>query len=285
MSSANWASGAVGFGLLMSSVVLVDAGDVAVVYRLGEVHRSLTAGLGFRAPWPLESHEIVDVSGVRRAEPGPIRMLTGDTNLVDVDLVIQYNVSDPVAYQLGLKAAELTLLSVVSAITKDIVATMAVDILLTTGRTGLQQAAETRAQVLLDRYHTGLRVDAVEVREITPPPTVLDAFNDVSSARGDRETLALAAEAYASKRLPEVRGEAARQTEAAKAAAAERSAKTDGDVARFESLLVAKRASPASTRAQAWLETARRVGERVDVLPLRDQTEIRIGAAVPSSDR
>ena len=285
MSVTKWAGLAAVLGLTASSVVLVDSGDVAVVYRFGAVDRSLSAGMGFRAPWPIESHEIVDVSEVRRAEPGSVRMLTGDTNLIDVDLVIQYNVVDPVAYQLGVSDAERTLLSVVSSTTKDIVATMAVDTLLTTGRTELQRVAETRAQALLDRYKTGLRVDAVEVREITPPPAVLDAFNDVSSARGDRETLALAAEAYASTRLPEVRGQAARQTEGEKAAAAERAAQTAGDVARFESLLVAKRAAPQSTRTQLWLETAQRVGEAVNVSPLRDKTEIHIeGARLEAAD-
>ena len=266
-------------GLCTSSVVLVDSGDVAVVYRFGAVQRSLTAGLGLRAPWPIESHEIVDVSEVRRAEPGSVRMLTGDTNLVDLDLVIQYNVSDPVAYQLGLAEAEATLTSVVFSVTKDIVATMGVDTLLTTGRNQLQSEAEAAAQILLDAHQTGLRVDAVEVREITPPPSVLDAFKDVSSARGDRETLALAADGYASKRLPEVRGQASQRTEQAKADAADRGARTAGEVARFESLLEANRRSPRSTRSQLWLETAQQVGRVVDVTPLRSGTEVRISTA------
>ena len=206
-------------------------------------------------------------------------MLTGDTNLVDVELVIQYNVADPIAYQVGLAEAEAVLTSVVLSVTKDMVGTMGVDTLLTTGRAELQRGAAAAAQELLDQYQAGLRVDAVEVREITPPPAVLEAFKDVSSARGDRETLALAAEAYASKRLPEVRGEASETIEFAKAFSAERSAQSAGDVVRFENLLFAKRASPASTRSQLWLETARRVGEVVQVEPLRSRTEIRIKAS------
>ena len=163
--------------------------------------------------------------------------------------------------------------------TKDMVGTMGVDTLLTTGRTELQRGTAAGAQALLDRYGAGLRGDAVEVREITPPPAVLEAFKDVSSARGDRETLALAAEAYASKRLPDVRGESSETVEFAKAFAAERSAQASGNVTRFENLLSAKRASPASTRSQLWLETARRVGEVVQVEPLRSRTEIRIKAS------
>jgi len=261
-------------GVMSSSLVIVDSGDVAVVYRFGAVDRTLNSGLGVHAPWPIEHHEIVDVSEVRRAEPGQIRMLTGDTNLVDIDLVIQYSVTDPIVYQLGLADAEPTLVGVVFSVTKDIIATMSVDTLLTTGRTQLQQDAEAAAQDVLDQYSTGLRVDAVEVRELRPPPAVLDAFKDVSSARGDKETFALAAEGYASKRLPEVRGMAAEQTEKAKAYSAERAAHTSGDVARFASLLQAKRSSPRSTRTQLWVETIQKVGKTADVHILRGETEI-----------
>mgnify|MGYP001394329391 CR=1 FL=1 len=262
--------------LAVSSMVFVDTGDVAVVYRFGAVDRTLDAGLGLRAPWPIEQHEVVDVSEVRRSEPGPRRMLTGDTNLVDVDLIIQYRVADPVAFQLGMADAEETLAGVVFAVTKDRVATMGVDVLLTTGRTELQQGAAQSANELLERLSTGLRVDAVEVREITPPPDVLDAFKDVSSARGDRETLALAAEAYASKRLPQVRGSAAEEMESAKTFAADRAAQTSGDVSRFQEFLQAKRTAPRAIRAQLWLETARAVGERVEVMPLTEGTEVRV---------
>ena len=260
--------------LTASSAVFVDSGDVAVVYRLGVIDRTLTAGLGLRAPWPIESHEIVGVSEVRRVEAGKVRMLTGDTNLIDVDLIIQYTISDPVAYQVGLSHPEETLTSVVFGVTKDIIATMGVDVLLTTGRAQLQREAEVAAQVLLDKHGTGLRLAAVEVRELTPPPAVLDAFKDVSSARGDRDTLALAAEAYVSKRLPEVRGVGTAQVESSKAYAAERHARASGDVARFSQLLEADRVAPSSTRAQLWADTVSRVGQRAEVHVLRGETEI-----------
>ena len=260
--------------LTASSAVLVDSGDVAVVYRFGAIDRTLTAGLGLRAPWPIEKHEIVDVSEVRRVETGKVRMLTGDTNLIDVDLIIQYTISDPVAYQVGLSEPEATITSVVFGVTKDIIATMGVDVLLTTGRAQLQQEAEVAAQALLDHHKTGLRVAAVEVRELTPPPAVLDAFKDVSSARGDRDTLALAAEAYVSKRLPEVRGVATEKVESSKAYSAERHARASGDVVRFSQLLKAYRMSPQSTKAQLWTASVNRIGQKAEIHALRDETEI-----------
>ena len=269
-----WVGLALLAGVVGSSAVVVESGDVAVVYRFGAIDRTLTAGLGLRAPWPLESHEIVDVSEVRRVETGNVRMLTGDTNLIDLDLIIQYTVSDPVAYQTGLSDAEETLTGVVFSVTKNIIATMGVDVLLTTGRTELQQVAEEAAQVLLDQHRTGIELVAVEVRAITPPPAVLDAFKDVSSARGDRDTLALAAESYVSQRLPEVRGLATERIESSKAYAAERSARSSGDVARFDRLLDAKALSARSTKAQIWTEAAARIGAKTQLHVVRGETQI-----------
>lgn len=261
-------------GLVGSSTVVVGSGDVAVVYRFGSIERTLTAGLGIRAPWPIESHEIVDVSEVRRVETGKVRLLTGDTNLIDLDLVIQYTVRDPVAYQTGLSSPKETLTGVVFSVTKDIIATMGVDVLLTTGRAALQNDAEEAAQRLLDQHKTGIELVAVEVRAVTPPPAVLDAFKDVSSARGDRDTLALAAEAYVSQRLPEVRGASAERVESSRAYAAERSARAAGDVARFERLLEANQMSGPSTKAQLWTEATARIGAKTQLHVLRGETEI-----------
>ena len=258
------------------SIVAVDSGNVAVVYRLGAVDRAMGPGLNLRLPWPIESTQLVSVSEVRRVEPGRTRMLTGDTNLVDVDLVIQYTISDPVRYVLGLKDPEQTLSSIVLAATVDVVSTVGVDELLTTGRTELQARVAQAAQAALDDWDAGVRVAAIEVRELSPPEVVVDAFNDVSSARGDRETLALAAEAYASERLPQIRGEAGALQERARGASARRGAKTVGEVARFEAL----RSQPrVPTQSHLWAQTAMRVGQTVQVHVIKGDTEVRLGGS------
>ncbi len=262
--------------LLASSVVTVDSGNTAVVSRFGAVDRVMGPGLNLRAPWPIETHQIVAVSEVRRVEPGRQRMLTGDTNLVDIDLVIQYSVSEPVQYVLGLTAPEETLSGIVISATADVVSTMGVDILLTTGRTELQQRVGLASQEALDAWGAGVRVAAIEVRELSPPPVVVDAFNEVSSARGDRDTLALAAEAYVSQRLPEVRGQAGAQQSGARGSAASRAARAAGEVARFEALRAQGGGASLATRSHLWSQTAARVGKTVQVHFIKGDTEVRI---------
>jgi membrane protease subunit HflK len=256
------------------TVVVVASGEVAVVYRFGAVNRTLGPGLNVRLPWPLEDHELVNISEVRRFEPGKRRLLTGDTNLVELDLIVHYTVKDAAAFQLGLSEPEAVMSSVVLAASSETVASMGVDTLLTTGRTALQRGVEIRVQHALDTLDAGALVVAIEVRELAPPAPVVDAFNDVSSARGDRETLALAAESYASRTLPEVRGSAGARVSQAKAEGTQRTAQARGDIARFEALLVEERAASQATRTRLWSATAAKVGATVKVHALAGQTEV-----------
>ena len=240
----------------LSGVYLVDPGQAAVVFRFGVVERQAGPGVHLRAPWPIESHEAVLVGEVRREQTRRLRMLTGDTNLVDLELVAQFTVQDPKALLLASQAPAPLVVGAVASVATGAVASMDVDTLLTVGRSQLQTEVRAEAQALLDGLDAGVRLDAIEVAHLSPPPAVVDAFNDVSSARGDRETLALAAEAYASDLLPLTRGEQARRVEAAHADAAARTARADADAVRFKATRAQARLAPAATRArlrkEAW---------------------------------
>lgn len=236
---------------LGSGVMLVETGDVAVVFRFGEVTRSQRAGIGLRLPWPAENHEFVSVSEVRRVEPGRTRMLTGDTNLIDLDLVVQVTVSDPVAWLTATTDPEAEAAAIVTAMATEVVSTMDVDRLLTTGRAELQQRVLADAQAALTALGSGARLDAIDIRELTPPPAVVDAFNDVSSARGDKETLALGAEAYTSTVLPEARGTAATSLARAQGRAAERVTGARADVSRFNATAQSRQRRAETTRLRA----------------------------------
>jgi len=239
-----------------TGLYVVDPGQAAVVFRFGAVERHAGPGVHLRAPWPIESHEAVLVGEVRREQTRRLRMLTGDTNLVDLELVAQYTVQDPEALLLATQTPAPLVVAAVASVASGAVAGMDVDTLLTIGRSQLQTEVRGEAQALLDGLDAGVRLDAIEVAHLSPPPSVVDAFNDVSSARGDRETLALAAEAYASDLLPQTRGEQARRVESARASAAARTARADADAARFRAARAQARLAPAATRArlrrEAW---------------------------------
>ena len=233
---------------LVPSVVVVDSGEVAVIYRFGAVSRTLGPGLNMRLPWPLEDHELVNISEVRRFEQGKRRLLTGDTNLVELDLIVHYTVKDAAAFQLGLAKPEAVMSSIVLAASSEAVASMGVDTLLTTGRTALQRGVETRVQRALDDLGAGALVVAIEVRELAPPAPVVDAFNDVSSARSDGETMKIAAKAYERKTGPEARGRADEIEKEAKSWRADRLSAVSQEIERFVQLREQYIAAPEAIR-------------------------------------
>lgn len=246
-----------------SSVMVIDADEVAVVLRFGAWQRTVGSGLAFRLPWPLETDARVRVTEVRQAEPGRRVLLTGDTNLVEVDIVAQYTVADPVAFLLTTDDPEAAVAATVGAQLAAAVSAMEVDVLLTTGRTTLEQQVQQTAQAPLRAI--GVRIDAVELRALQPPDPVVAAFNDVNSARGDRDTMVLSAQSYASQHLPAVRGQVAQLTEEARTHAAERIAGARADVARFEALLPSWREAPDAVRRTLIEEAAAKVSPTVRV--------------------
>jgi modulator of FtsH protease HflK len=260
---------AVCVGLLGAEcLMVVDSGEVAVVLRVGAVHRVQAAGLGIRLPRPLEDDTRVSVTEVQRLSLDGRRVLTGDTNLVDVSLVAQFTVADPVLWVTGVADPEDLVRQEVEAATAAIVATMGVDALLTTARAELQQRIRDDTQARLDDMAAGIRLAAVDVRELAPPPAVLDAFNDVSSARGDQQTLALAADAYASTVIPDARGVSARSLEEARAAAAQRVAGAHQAVFRFQALTAPHAEAPEATRSSLRIEALARASEAATVVVL-----------------
>lgn len=254
----------------------VESGSMAVVFRFGAVREAVGPGLHFRLPWPVETVTLVAVSEVRRAEIGELRLLTGDTNLINLDLVAQYSVADPVAWLIGSIDPSVVVQNAVKAACTDVVATMEVDSLLTTGRAELQLKLLQHTQAMLDGSGAGVRLVAVDVRGLAPPAPVVDAFNDVSSARGDRETLALSAEAYAAELLPRIRGDAAQTLEKAHGTASALLAQTAGDIDHFRSVKGAWQESPAATRQryQSMMLEAVADRARVHVVPAGTQLDL-----------
>ncbi len=256
------------------TLMFVDSSEVAVVYRFGAPNRVAVSGLGLRLPWPIEADERIAVTEIRRVEVPARRMLSGDSNLLELALSVQYTVSDAVAFAIHAAEPEAHVAAAVTAAASNRIAAMDVDTLLTTARAAVEQGVKDDAQAEIDRLGLGVQIEAVEARQLGPPDAVVDAFNDVSSARGDKDTMVLAAESYASKRLPDVRGESAKLLEEANADASRLVAEAYGRAGRFAALLPGHARAPAATRAgllrALWAER----GEKVQVLVATPESRI-----------
>lgn len=298
-----WAAGLVAAGWALSGIVVLGPTQQGVVLRLGaarpiplqpgihwvargvdrvvkvEVTRTETVPIGFR---PAEGGRGAALAG----DEG--QWLTGDTNILAVQLAVQYRVGRPVEWVVhGRDTPEVVRRAAESVVT-DALGKLPVDEALTGGRLTLLEEVRRGTQQLLDEWETGVALVSVALRSVDPPPPVLAAFQDVQNARSDRERYVNEAESYANETLPRARGEADTLVSSAASQRQRRVEEAHGDAARFEALRREATLAPGPLRTRLYLETLEAVLPRMRVYVLDEATRLRLvrpepAAALPGS--
>jgi len=252
---------------LLSGIYIVGPGAKGVVLLFGKFHALTDPGLRYRLPKPFMTHTIVDIATVRRAEigfrtergrsrvPAESQMLTGDENIVDVQLFVQYMVQDPVKYLFGAKAPGDTLVASAEVALRGVVGEQDIDYTMTKGRTEVQDKVKVNLQKLLNTYNTGLLVTQVGLQEVDAPTQVREAFHDVVRAWEDRERLIQEAEGFRADVIPKARGQAQQEILEAEAYKAQRVIRARGDAQGFNNVLTEYAKSPKVTRERLYLES------------------------------
>jgi len=248
---------------------IVGPGERAVVLLFGKYYEITEPGPRYKLPYPFMSKTLVDISTVRRAEigfrsekgktrqiPGESLMLTGDENIVDVQLFVQYNVSNPETFLYGCEAPEQVLRASAEVALRGVVGENNIDYTMTSGKLDIQKKVEINLQKLLDQYQTGILVTQASLLVVDPPAQVQQAFHDVVRALEDRERLIREAEGYMEDVVPKAKGQAQQLVREAEAYKAQRTIRADGDAQRFNSVLAEYLKSPKVTRERIYLETA-----------------------------
>lgn len=239
---------------IASGVYVVDEQERGVVLRFGEYDRTAMPGIGWRAPWPIESMERINVTQVRQISDQQ-SMLTKDENIVDVTLTVQYRVSDVEDFLFNVDGPDLTLQQATKSAVRETIGRSEMDFVLTAGRQAIADQTKQILQETLDDYKSGLVVTEVNLQQAQPPEAVQAAFADAIKAREDQERLKNEAEAYANDRLPKARGAAARQIAEATAYRDQVVARAEGDASRFIQLLNEYRQAPGVTRDRLYLDS------------------------------
>jgi membrane protease subunit HflK len=278
---------------LASGFYIVGPGERGVVLFFGRVIGQTESGLRYRLPTPFQSHQVVDVATVRRAEigfrtgrggssttPGESLMLTGDENIVDVQLFVQYLVQDAEKFLFRARSPELALRSSAEVALRAAVGQNTIDYTMTEGRVEVQDRVKKQLQELLDLYGTGLLATEARLLVVDPPKEVKEAFHDVVRAWEDRERLIKEAEGYAEGVVPKARGEAVQMLRVAEAYREQRLIRARGDADRFVRVHAEYQKFEAVTRDRLFLEMVDRVlprtrtvvvdsrGDRGSVVPL-----------------
>ncbi|PIQ96801.1 MAG: FtsH protease activity modulator HflK [Nitrospinae bacterium CG11_big_fil_rev_8_21_14_0_20_56_8] len=255
--------------ILPSVFYFVEPDEEGVVTRFGKYVHSTPPGIHFKFPSPVEHVETPKVRKVQRAEigfrvleggpsqrvPAESLMLTGDQNIVDINLVVQYRISDAVAYLFNVRQPHRLMRNAAETIIRGIVGSKKIDEALTTGKAEIQVLAQEKIQALMDRYQSGIQVITVQLQDVHPPEQVAGAFKDVVSAREDKERMINEAQGYRNAVIPEARGQAAQIVREAEAYREQTVKRAQGDANRFLAQWEEYKKAPEITRKRIYLET------------------------------
>ena len=255
---------------LSSGFYIVDASERGIVLQFGRYSETTEPGLRWRAPWPIQSHEIVNLTGVRTVEIGyrgseknrvhkEALMLTDDENIVNVQFAVQYLLKDPKNYLFVNRHPDDAVMQAAETAIREVVGKSKMDFVLYEGRDQIAATTQKLIQDILDRYETGIQVRAVNMQSTQPPEQVQAAFDDAVKAGQDRERQKNEGQAYANDVVPKAQGTASRLLQEADGYRQRMIATAEGDASRFKQILAEYSRAPEVTRQRMYLETMQQV--------------------------
>ncbi|SVB07404.1 uncharacterized protein METZ01_LOCUS160258 [marine metagenome] len=265
----------VGMGL-MSSFYKVNPGEHAIVLTMGRYSGDPVKEEGLKFNWPFGIDRVtkVKVTELRKevfgfdetsarsrtpAQKAISQIVTGDLNIADVQWSTQYKVEKAYDYLYKVRNAEDTFRDMNEAVMREAVGDRTINEVLTVGRTEIQQEVKEKLQALADQYELGIRLTQVILKDVNPPESVKQSWNDVNQAQQEKSSMINKAEAEKNMIIPKAKGEAERTIEDAKGYAIERENNAQGDADLFKQVFSAYQKAPEVTRKRIYLETIGKV--------------------------
>ena len=199
-----------------------------------------------------------------RDMPEESQMITGDENIVDIDFVVFWKISDAPNYLFNIRNPDETIKMAAESVMRDIVGQTPIQEALTSRREDIESRTLTSLQTLMTEYQAGIEVRQVQLLEVLPPKAVIDAFDEVSRARQDMDRLKNEADAYRNDIVPRARGEAQQLLQGADAYRQEVVNRAQGDANRFNAVYAAYQRSKDVTTKRIYLETLEEVLRKVN---------------------
>lgn len=275
-----------------------------LVLTFGRYTGSAQPGLHFKWPWPIQTVEKPKVAEVKRLEFGfrssglgpsatyrsfmddrallqEAQMLTGDENVVDCSMAVQYRIRNAREYLFNFREGDVenSLRDLGEAALRQAVGDHPIDDVLTVNKLVVQGEVKEKMQELADSYGMGVYISEVQLQDVQPPLEVAAAFKDVATAREERAKIINEARAYQSEEIPKAEGEAERMRQEAQGYKQARIAEAQGNVSRFKAIAREYDAAPEITEARLRLEAMAEllakakvtvVDEKVGIVNLRN---------------
>jgi len=287
---------------VLSGVYLVAPDQQAVETLFGRVVTPrVMPGLHYALPWPVERVNKLKVRQLQRLVVGgdladgvlgrtpPLvsQFVTGDQNIINARVVVQYSVGVPADYLFQAQNPALVVGAAVESEMARRFAHRGVDAVLTTEKAAIQDEVRAAAQKLLNEYRAGVVLSTINIESVTPPPEAAEAFRDVAGARADTARIVNDAEGYANDLIPKARGQAQQMREESEAYRQKKINEATGDASRFDQIAAEYAKASQVTGERLYLETMEQVLPRIKKLIVDkngnlDLTIIRKGDSPPA---
>ena len=263
------------------AVFKVEPDEEGLVKRFGDVVRTVGPGPHLKVPF-LETVVTPKVEKLHRVEvgfrtnlrgrtqivPQEALMLTGDMNILSVEFIVQYKISDAKEYLFNVANVEETIRKSAEAAMREVIGKNKIDEALTVGKAGIQQSTQDLLQTIINQYQAGTQIATVQLLDVNPPLKVAKFFKDVASAKEEREQLINQARGYRNDIVPKARGQAAQDVNQAKGFAQSRVARAEGEAKHFLQTLEEYKKGKTVISKRVYIETMEEVLSNVDKIIL-----------------
>jgi membrane protease subunit HflK len=277
-----WSRRRIALGILalwiLSGIFLVQPDQQAVVTRFGAVTEPrVYPGIHYALPWPIDSVTKLKVQQLQRlviggdlpdsvlgrSNPLAAQFITGDQNIINMRVVVQYYVGVPAEYLFGTQDVAKAIGAAVEAELARRIAHRGVDAILTNEKVAIQDETRAAAQKRINDYHAGVLLSTVNIENVSPPAEAADAFRDVTNARADTTRIVNEAEGYANDLIPRARGEAEQMRNSAEAYKLSKVNNASGDASRFDQIEAEYAKASEVTGHRLYIETMEQIMPRI----------------------
>lgn len=272
----------------VSGFYAVEPEETAVAYIFGKmIDKNVEAGIHWNVPYPF-GRQTVKITKANLilsvGETAPSLesftfgsrnlWMTGGASLVEIQIDIQYTIPRLDLHETSHDRPEVFLDFIAQKMLTRALVEQSVDDILTTGRQLLGSQIQLAMQKELDAANTGIQVQDVIVKSLSPPNNdgVADAFQLVQNANSDRYRTLEQAETQKNQMLFDAEAEANGIRNEGLADQFSRLETARGDVVRFAGLAKEWEKSPATMERRIYLEEMSEILKGVKVYVVPDKT-------------
>ena len=176
--------------LLVTNIRIVPQAQAFVVERLGAYKETWQVGLHFKIPLIDRVARRVSLKEkVIDFDPQPV--ITKDNVTMEIDTVVYYQITDPKLYAYGVESPMSAIENLTATTLRNIIGDLELDESLTS-----RELINSRIRIVLDEATDpwGIKINRVEVKNITPPRDIQQAMEKQMRAEREKREAILNAE-------------------------------------------------------------------------------------------